>query len=61
MIEVVDRLFDDFWIISIAKIVKIALVGLAFEVKNTRNRFLSIRQTIDTSIRYNRLAGTHLE
>lgn len=48
MIEVVNHLFNDFWIISITKIIKIAGVRLAFEIENTRNRFLSIHRTMVT-------------
>ena len=42
MIEVVDHLFNDFRVISIAQVVKIAVIGMRFEVENTRDRFLSM-------------------
>jgi hypothetical protein len=41
-IEVVNHLFDDFGVVSIAKIVKLAVVRMGFEIKNARDRFLSM-------------------
>jgi hypothetical protein len=46
MVEVVHHLFDDFGVISIAEVVEIALVGMRFEVENTRDRFLSTYQIL---------------
>jgi hypothetical protein len=42
MVEVVDHLFDDFGVISIAKAVEIAFVGMRFEAGNASDRFLSM-------------------
>jgi hypothetical protein len=41
-IEVVNHLFDDFGVVSIVKIVKLAVVRMGFEIKNARDRFLSM-------------------
>lgn len=40
MIEVVDHFFDDLGVISITKVVKVAFVGISFELKYTRDSFL---------------------
>jgi hypothetical protein len=42
MIEVVNHLLDDLRVISVTKVVKVAFVGMGFEVENTRDRLLSI-------------------
>jgi len=60
MIEVVNHLFDNFWIISIAQVVKAAFVGLGLEIENARNCFLSICKTIDSNSK-NRVAWAHLK
>jgi hypothetical protein len=47
MIEVVNHLFDDFGVVSIAKVVKVAFIGVRFEVENARDRFLRMCQILD--------------
>ena len=42
MIEVVNHLFDNFRVISVTQVVKVTVVGVDFEVENTRDSFLGI-------------------